>query len=195
MSTTQGSRTRWRGCWRCGRAMAAGRSRCERSEFPSPRSSTSSVTRSRLRPIGRSRPPIPSRAWCCARSPLILLGSKRSRSRERQSCWRHVCTSETPHRQGRRQLLGAGVVPVLVHRHRLKPRHHLRLGFGPEIPTISASLARLRELQRADGTFAFKLLRAKDQDLPWWICRPSAGASSAGDLRASAPWAASSVLG
>jgi hypothetical protein len=45
-----------------------------------------------------------------------------------------------------------------------------RLGFGPEIPTISAALARLRELQRADGTFAFKLLRAKDKDLPWWIC-------------------------
>jgi hypothetical protein len=45
-----------------------------------------------------------------------------------------------------------------------------RLGFGPEIPTISAALSRLRELQRADGTFAFKLLRAKDKDLPWWIC-------------------------
>ena len=45
-----------------------------------------------------------------------------------------------------------------------------RLGFGPEIPTISAARARLRELQRADGTFALKLLRAKDKDLPWWIC-------------------------
>ena len=45
-----------------------------------------------------------------------------------------------------------------------------RLGFGPEIPTISAALSRLRELQRADGTFAFKLLKAKDKDLPWWIC-------------------------
>ena len=45
-----------------------------------------------------------------------------------------------------------------------------RLGFDTEIPTISAALARLRELQRADGTFAFKLLRAKDKDLPWWIC-------------------------
>ena len=44
-----------------------------------------------------------------------------------------------------------------------------RLGFGPEIPTISAALARLRELQRDDGTFAFKLLRTKDKDLPWWI--------------------------
>jgi hypothetical protein len=44
------------------------------------------------------------------------------------------------------------------------------LGFGPEIPTISAARARLRELQRADGTFALKLLRAKDKDLPWWIC-------------------------
>jgi hypothetical protein len=45
-----------------------------------------------------------------------------------------------------------------------------RLGFAPETPTISAALARLRELQRADGTFAFKLLRSKDKDLPWWIC-------------------------
>ncbi|MGZ6617554.1 MAG: prenyltransferase/squalene oxidase repeat-containing protein [Solirubrobacteraceae bacterium] len=45
-----------------------------------------------------------------------------------------------------------------------------RLGFGPETPTISAALSRVRELQRADGTFAFKLLRAKDKDLPWWIC-------------------------
>jgi hypothetical protein len=42
-----------------------------------------------------------------------------------------------------------------------------RLGFGPQTPTISAALGRLRELQRADGTFAFKLLRAKDKDLPW----------------------------
>ena len=45
-----------------------------------------------------------------------------------------------------------------------------RLGFDIDISTISAALARLRELQRADGTFAFKLLRAKDKDLPWWIC-------------------------
>lgn len=45
-----------------------------------------------------------------------------------------------------------------------------RLGVNPQTPTISAALARLRELQRADGTFAFKLLRAKDEDLPWWIC-------------------------
>jgi hypothetical protein len=45
-----------------------------------------------------------------------------------------------------------------------------RLGFGPDTPAISAALDRLRELQRADGTFAFKLLRAKDRDLPWWIC-------------------------
>ena len=45
-----------------------------------------------------------------------------------------------------------------------------RLGFGPETPAISAALGGLRELQRADGTFAFKLLRATDKDLPWWIC-------------------------
>jgi hypothetical protein len=45
-----------------------------------------------------------------------------------------------------------------------------RLGYGPDTPAISAALARLSELQRADGSFAFKLLRAKDKDLPWWIC-------------------------
>ena len=45
-----------------------------------------------------------------------------------------------------------------------------RLGFDPDTPTISAALGRLRELQRGDGTFAFKLLRANDRDLPWWIC-------------------------
>ena len=45
-----------------------------------------------------------------------------------------------------------------------------RLGCDPNTPTISAALARLRQLQRADGTFAFKLLRAKDKDLPLWIC-------------------------
>ncbi len=45
-----------------------------------------------------------------------------------------------------------------------------RLGFDPDTPTISAALARLQEIQRADGTFAFKLLRGKDKDLPLWIC-------------------------
>ncbi len=45
-----------------------------------------------------------------------------------------------------------------------------RLGFDPDTPTIFTALTRLRELQRADGTFAFKLLRAKDKDLPLWIC-------------------------
>jgi len=45
-----------------------------------------------------------------------------------------------------------------------------RLGFDPDTPTISGSIARLQGIQRADGTFAFKLLRAKDKDLPLWIC-------------------------
>jgi Squalene-hopene cyclase C-terminal domain len=45
-----------------------------------------------------------------------------------------------------------------------------RLGFSPRSAPIAAALARLSELQRDDGTFAFKLLRDKDQDLPWWIC-------------------------
>lgn len=45
-----------------------------------------------------------------------------------------------------------------------------RLGFGADTPTIHAALERLREVQRADGTFAFKLLRGKDKDLSLWIC-------------------------
>ena len=45
-----------------------------------------------------------------------------------------------------------------------------RLGFDPDTPPIAAAMARLAELQRTDGTFAFKLLRAKDKDLPLWIC-------------------------
>jgi hypothetical protein len=44
------------------------------------------------------------------------------------------------------------------------------LGLGADAPRINASLDRLRKVQRADGTFGFKLLRGKDKDLPWWIC-------------------------
>jgi hypothetical protein len=45
-----------------------------------------------------------------------------------------------------------------------------RLGFPPRSAPIAGALERLSELQRDDGTFALKLLRAKDMDLPWWIC-------------------------
>jgi Squalene-hopene cyclase C-terminal domain len=45
-----------------------------------------------------------------------------------------------------------------------------RLGFSPRSATIAGALERLNELQRDDGTFAVKLLRAKHKDLPWWIC-------------------------
>ena len=44
-----------------------------------------------------------------------------------------------------------------------------RLGISPRSAPIGAALKRLGELQRDDGTFALKLLRAKDKDLPWWI--------------------------
>ncbi len=44
------------------------------------------------------------------------------------------------------------------------------LGFDEEAPTIGTTLERLRKVQRADGTFGFKLLRDKSEDLPWWIC-------------------------
>jgi Squalene-hopene cyclase C-terminal domain len=45
-----------------------------------------------------------------------------------------------------------------------------RFGLSARSAPIAVTLARLSELQRADGTFAFKLLRDKDKDLPWWIC-------------------------
>lgn len=44
------------------------------------------------------------------------------------------------------------------------------LGFSARSTPVAAALKRLSELQRDDGTFALKLLRAKDKDLPWWIC-------------------------
>ncbi len=45
-----------------------------------------------------------------------------------------------------------------------------RLGFGADAPTISTAIDRLREVQRVDGTFGFKLVRGKGKDHPWWIC-------------------------
>jgi len=44
-----------------------------------------------------------------------------------------------------------------------------RLGVSPRSVPIASALQRLSELQHDDGTFALKLLRAKDKDLPWWI--------------------------
>lgn len=45
-----------------------------------------------------------------------------------------------------------------------------QLGISADTPSIKPALHRLRELQRADGTFAFKRLRGKDDELDWWIC-------------------------
>jgi hypothetical protein len=45
-----------------------------------------------------------------------------------------------------------------------------RLEAPPRSAPIAHALERLRELQCDDGTFALELLRAKDKDLPWWIC-------------------------
>jgi len=45
-----------------------------------------------------------------------------------------------------------------------------RLGASPGSTPIACALERLSELQRDDGTFRLKLLRAKDKDLPWWVC-------------------------
>jgi hypothetical protein len=38
------------------------------------------------------------------------------------------------------------------------------------LPTIALVVERLRKVQRADGTFGFKIMKGKDKDLPWWIC-------------------------
>ncbi len=45
-----------------------------------------------------------------------------------------------------------------------------RLGMSPRTAAIAAALERLSELQRDDGTFRLKLLRAQHEDVPWWIC-------------------------
>jgi hypothetical protein len=45
-----------------------------------------------------------------------------------------------------------------------------RMGFRPDVPTISAALDRLKKIQRTDGTFGLRLIKNKDPDLPWWIC-------------------------
>ncbi len=45
-----------------------------------------------------------------------------------------------------------------------------RLGASPQSTPISDALERLSRLQHDDGTFALKLLRTRDKDLPWWIC-------------------------
>jgi hypothetical protein len=45
-----------------------------------------------------------------------------------------------------------------------------RMGFRPDVPTISAALDRLKKIQRADGTFGLRLMKNKSEDLHWWIC-------------------------
>lgn len=45
-----------------------------------------------------------------------------------------------------------------------------RIGLPSDAPPIRAALERVRKAQRADGTFAFRLMKGKDPDLPWWIC-------------------------
>jgi hypothetical protein len=45
-----------------------------------------------------------------------------------------------------------------------------RLAVAPRSAPIAGALARLSKLRHNDGTYALKLVRAKDKDLPWWIC-------------------------
>ncbi len=45
-----------------------------------------------------------------------------------------------------------------------------QVGIAAEAPPIRAALEHVRGLQRSDGTFAFRLLKGKDPELPLWIC-------------------------
>jgi hypothetical protein len=45
-----------------------------------------------------------------------------------------------------------------------------RVGTVGEDPTVRAALEHVWGLQRKDGTFAFRLLKGKDPELPLWIC-------------------------
>jgi len=45
-----------------------------------------------------------------------------------------------------------------------------RVGVAAAVPPIRAALEHVRGLQRADGTFAFRLPKGKDPELPLWIC-------------------------
>ncbi len=44
-----------------------------------------------------------------------------------------------------------------------------RIGTGAEVPAVRAALEHVRGLQRADGTFGFRLLKGRDPELPLWI--------------------------
>jgi hypothetical protein len=45
-----------------------------------------------------------------------------------------------------------------------------RIDSVAEVPPVRAALEHVRSLQRADGTFAFRLQKGKDPELPLWIC-------------------------
>jgi hypothetical protein len=45
-----------------------------------------------------------------------------------------------------------------------------RVGIDAEAAPVRAALEHVRDLQRADGTFAFRLPKGKDPELPLWIC-------------------------
>ncbi len=45
-----------------------------------------------------------------------------------------------------------------------------RMELETTVSSIPLALQRLRRLQRADGTFGYRLMKGKDKDLPWWIC-------------------------
>lgn len=45
-----------------------------------------------------------------------------------------------------------------------------RVGMAADTPPVRAALEHVQRLQRADGTFAFRLQKGKDPELPLWIC-------------------------
>jgi hypothetical protein len=45
-----------------------------------------------------------------------------------------------------------------------------QLGIAADVRPVRAALDHVRALQRTDGTFAFRLLKGKDPELPLWIC-------------------------
>lgn len=45
-----------------------------------------------------------------------------------------------------------------------------RMEMDVDAPSLRGALDRVRAAQRPDGTFAFRLMKGKDPDLPWWIC-------------------------
>lgn len=69
---------------------------CGQPACPSPSLSTSSGTRNRWTPTGRSRPPISSPAWCCGPLPPTPFVADPPQPDGQGNYWRPGCTGEIP---------------------------------------------------------------------------------------------------